>query len=191
MTLVDGDLVLPGNIVRHLVGPDAIGLPKSEAVKRHLVARNELTHEDIHLSTQPLTSAADATLLISNHDLVVNATADFTTTALLHLVAESLDKRILSASLHDDGTAYRVDILPPSSGSSPVPPLVKSLDWGVQTPELFEAGCGSPISPTPPHAVIEAAAAAVRHSIGLLTGRILHPAGESRHLTTVPERHHE
>ena len=191
VTLVDGDLVLPGNIVRHLVGPHAIGLPKSEAVKRHLVSRNELTHEDICVRTEPLRSTAEAALLISNHDLVVNATADFTTTALLHVVAESLGTRILSASLHGDGTAYRVDILPPASGSSPVPPLVKSLDMGVQAPELFEAGCGSPISPTPPHAVIEAAAAAVRHSIGLLTGRILHPAGESRDLTAVTERQHE
>lgn len=191
VTLVDGDLVLPGNIVRHLVGPDMIGLPKSEAVKRHLVGRNELTHEDIRASTQPLRSATEAALLISNHDLVVDATADFTTTALLHVVAESLGTRILSASLHNDGTAYRVDVLPPASGFSPVPSLVKSLDPGVQVPELFEAGCGSPISPTPPHAVIEAAAAAVRHSIGLLTGRLLHPAGESRDLTAVPERHHE
>ncbi|KRE76014.1 ThiF family adenylyltransferase [Arthrobacter sp. Soil762] len=190
MTLVDGDLVLPGNIVRHLVGPDTIGLPKIEAVKRHIVARNELTHEDIQLSSQPLTSAAEAALIISNHDLVVNATADFTTTALLHVVAESLGTRILSASLHDDGTAYRVDILPPANGASPMPPLATSPDTGVQAPELFDAGCGSPISPTPPHAVIEAAAAAVRHSIGLLTERILHPAGESRDLTAVPERHH-
>jgi molybdopterin/thiamine biosynthesis adenylyltransferase len=190
VTLVDGDLVLPGNVVRHLVGPETIGLPKSEAVKRHLVARNELTHEDIHVSTKPLTSASEAALLISNHDLVVNATADFTTTALLHVVAESLGARILSTSLHHDGTAYRVDILPPAYGTSPVPPLATSPDTGVQAPEWFEAGCGSPISPTPPHAVIEAAAAAVRHSIGLLTGRVLHPAGELRHLTTVPERHH-
>lgn len=190
LTLMDGDVVLPGNIVRHLVGPDSIGLPKSEAVKRHLVSRNELTHEDIQVSTRSLWSAPEAARVISNHDLVVNATADFTTTALLHVVAESLGARILSASLHDDGTAYRVDVLPPVSGSVPVLPRVKSLDTGVLALELFEAGCGSPISPTPPHAVIEAAAAAVRHGIGMLTGRLLHPAGESRDLTTVPEWHH-
>ncbi|WP_442542620.1 ThiF family adenylyltransferase [Arthrobacter sp. KN11-1C] len=191
MTLVDGDLILPGNIVRHLVGPDAIGLPKSEAVKRHLVARNELKHEDFEVLTQHLTSGTMAAQLISNHDLVVNATADFTTTALLHVMAQSLGTRILSVSLHDDGTAYRVDILPPSENASPLPPRAPSPDTGVHAPELFEAGCGSPISPTPPHAVIEAAAAAVRHSIGLLTERILHPAGESRDLTSVPERHHQ
>lgn len=191
LTLVDGDVVLPGNVVRHLVGPDSIGMPKGEAVKRHLVSRNELTHEDIRVNTRPLRSAPEAARVISNHDLVVNATADFTTTALLHLVAESLGTRILSTSLHDDGTAYRVDVLPPVSGNPLVLPPVKSADTSVLAPELFEAGCGSPISPTPPHAVIEAAAATVRHGIGLLTGRILHPAGESRDLTAVPERHNE
>ena len=190
MTLIDGDVILPGNIVRHLVGRDAIGLPKSEAVKRHLVSRNELTDDDVHVRTKPLRSAAEAALLISTHDLVVNATADFATTALLRVVAESSGTHLLSASLHDDGTAYRVDILPPAGNSSPAPPLVKTLGTGLQVSELFEAGCGSPLSPTPPHAVIEAAAATVRHGIGLLTGRVLNPAGESRYLTADPERHH-
>lgn len=190
VTLVDGDVILPGNIVRHLVGRDAIGLPKCEAVKRHLVSRDQLTDEDIQVRTKTLRSATEAAHLISTHDLVVDATADFGTTSLLRVVAESLGTRIVSASLHDDGTAYRVDVLPPTSGSSPVPPLVKARDTGLQVSELFEAGCGSPLSPTPPHAVIEAAAATVRHSIGLLTGHILHPAGESRDLTADPERHH-
>lgn len=191
MTLVDGDLILPGNIVRHLVGPDAIGLPKSEAVKRHIVARNELKHEDIEVLPHSLTSGAKAAQIITDHDLVVNATADFTTTALLHVTAQSLGTRILSVSLHHDGTAYRVDILPPADNASALPPLATSPDANVQATELFEAGCGSPISPTPPHAVIEAAAAAVRHSIGLLTNNILHPAGESRNLNDVHERPHK
>lgn len=190
MTLVDGDKILPGNIVRHLVGPEAIGLPKVEAVKRHIVARSELTSEDIDVLEKPLISGAKAAQLITNHDLVVNATADFTTTALLHVAAQSLGARILSVSLHDDGTAYRIDLLPPADNTPPLPNLNTPRGSGPHVPELFEAGCGSPISPTPPHAVIEAAAAAVRHSIGLLTGRMLHPAGELRNFTTVPERHH-
>ncbi|MDR6639429.1 ThiF family adenylyltransferase [Paenarthrobacter nitroguajacolicus] len=188
LTFMDGDLVLPGNIVRHLVGPDAVGLSKGEAVKRYLVARNEITHEDIQVDDNDLTNPAKAARLISSHNLVVNATADFSTAALLHTVAESLDTHILSASLHDDGTAYRVDILPPIDGASSVPRLETAFNERTKAPMLFEAGCGSPISPTPPHAVVEAAAAAVRHSIGLLTERAVHPAGEARDLIRVPER---
>jgi hypothetical protein len=47
-------------------------------------------------------------------------------------------------------------------------------------PEVFEAGCGEPVSPTPPHAVAEAAATAVRHIIGILTGTPVSDAGEER-----------
>ncbi|MFW0774965.1 ThiF family adenylyltransferase [Paenarthrobacter nitroguajacolicus] len=188
LTFMDGDLVLPGNIVRHLVGPDAVGLTKGEAVKRYLVGRNELTHDDIQVDDKDLTTPAQAARLISSHSLVVNATADFSTAALLHTVAESLDAHILSTSLHDDGTAYRVDILPPIDGASSVPRLETASNESIKAPMLFEAGCGSPVSPTPPHSVIEAAASAVRHSIGLLTERVLHPAGETRDLIRVPER---
>lgn len=46
--------------------------------------------------------------------------------------------------------------------------------------EVFEGGCGEPVSPTPPFAVAEAAAMAVRHIVGYLTGEPASPAGEVR-----------
>jgi molybdopterin/thiamine biosynthesis adenylyltransferase len=190
MTFVDGDKVLPGNIIRHLVGPESVGLLKVEAVRSHVVARNEHNLEDIELLKSNLTTAETAAHLIQSHDLVVNATANFGTTALLRVTAEALGANVVSAALQNDGGTYRIDLLPPLEGAPSLPSSSVPLNNGDRMPELFEAGCGSPISPTPPHAVIEAAAAAVRHSIGLLTGHVLHPAGESRNLTTAPERHH-
>lgn len=180
LTLVDGDIVMPGNLVRHLVGPEAIGQSKVEAVKQHLVVRSGIAAADIAVIDETLTSGDEAVELLSGHDLVVNATADFTTTALLHVTAQPLSKRIVSAAIQNDGTSYRIDVLPPLDGADPLPPSSVTVDRLV--PELFEAGCGSPISPTPPYAVIEAAAATVRHAIGLLVERPLHPAGEARDL---------
>jgi hypothetical protein len=116
---------------------------------------------------------------MQGHDLVVNATADFATTALLHLTAEALDTHILSAALQNDGATYRIDVLPPLGNAEPLPPSDADATSAQQL--LFDSGCGSPISPTPPHAVIEAAAATVRHAIGLLVDRPLHPAGEVHH----------
>lgn len=188
LSLVDGDVVMPGNLVRHLVGPEAVGRSKVEAVKQHLVDRSGIAVADITVIDHALTSGDEAVELLSDHDLVVNATADFATTALLHVTAQALSKRILSAAIQNDGTSYRIDVLPPFDGADPLPPSSVVVDQ--PEPELFEAGCGSPISPTPPYAVIEAAAAAVRHTVGLLAERPLHPAGEARDLSIGAVRNH-
>lgn len=189
LTLIDGDVVMPGNLVRHLVGPDAVGLPKAEAVKRHLVRHNEVPAAGIETVNSALTSGADAVEYLRSHDLVVNATADFSTTALLHVCARTVGTRVLSAALQNDGETYRIDVLPPLGDAAPLPLSTTGAD--AAAPQLFEAGCGSPISPTPPHAVIEAAAATVRHAIGLLVDRPLHPAGETRHLRSAPHGSHQ
>ena len=182
LTLVDGDVVMPGNLVRHLVGPEAVGASKVKAVRQHLITRSEIAADGIGVISEALTSGDEALDLLKSHDLVVNATADFATTALLHVAAESLATRIVSAVVQDNGASFRIDVLPPLDGTDPLPP--STIDTGGNPPEVFEAGCGSPISPTPPYAVIEAAAATVRHAIGLLVERPLHPAGEVRNLST-------
>lgn len=186
LSLVDGDVVMPGNLVRHLVGPEAVGRSKVEAVKQHLVDRSGIAVADITVIDHALTSGDEAVELLSDHDLVVNATADFATTALLHFTAQALSKRIVSAAIQNGGTSYRIDVLPPLDGAAPLPPSSVAVDQS--EPELFEAGCGSPISPSPPYAVIEAAAATVRHTVGLLVERHLHPAGETRDLSIGPVR---
>lgn len=182
LTLVDGDVVMPGNPARHLVGPEAVGQWKVEAVKQHLGSRSEIEAADIAVINRALTSSDAALELLSGHELVVNATADFATTALLHVTAQTLATRIVSAAIKNDGTTYRIDLLPPLDGADSLPRSPVHAEQ--HRPELFEAGCGSPISPTPPYAVIETAAATVRHAIGLLVERPLHPAGEVRDLPT-------
>jgi uncharacterized protein with ACT and thioredoxin-like domain len=186
LTLVDHDVIVPGNVVRHLVGPETVGLSKVEAVKRHIAARSELQAVDIAVIGDSLISGDSAAELLQAHDLVVNATADFATTALLHITAEALDTHILSSALQNDGMTYRIDVLPPLRDADPFPPSAPDTARANQL--VFESGCGSPISPTPPHAVIEAAAATVRHAIGLLVNQPLHPAGEIHHLPRNPER---
>lgn len=181
LTLIDGDVVMPGNLVRHLVGPESIGLSKVKAVKQHLVARGDIAATDITQMDETLTSGDKAADLLNSHDLVVNVTADFATTALLHVTAQTLSKRIVSAAIQNDGESYRIDLLPPIDGAEPLPRT--SVGAHQSVPEVFEAGCGSPVSPTPPYAVIEAAAATVRHAIGLLAGRPVDVAGEVRDLS--------
>lgn len=189
LTLLDGDVVMPGNLARHLVGPEAVGRSKVQAVKQHLVDRSGVAAADITVIEHALTSGDEAVEILNEHDLVVNATADFATTALLHVTARALSTQIVSAAIQNGGTGYRIDVLPPLDGAEPLPPSSIAADQSES--ELFEAGCGSPISPTPPHAVIEAAAATVRHAVGLLVDRPLHPSGETRDLSIGAVRNHE
>jgi molybdopterin/thiamine biosynthesis adenylyltransferase len=188
LRLVDDDVVMPGNIVRHLVGSDAVGLAKVDAVKRYITERDRPQAGDITTIEGRVNSGADAAELLRDHDLVVNATADFTTTALLHVTAKTLGTRILSAALQGDGAMFRIDVLPPLDNASPLPSSTPIFD---REAEAFEAGCGSPVSRTAPYAVIEAAAATVRHAIGLLVNRPLHPAGEVRNLELTPLGNHQ
>ncbi|MDY0947066.1 ThiF family adenylyltransferase [Frigoribacterium sp. CFBP9039] len=179
ITLIDDDIVMPGNLIRHLVGPEMVGLPKVVAVKRYLVSRHEIAAENINELDKAVSSGDVAMELLTSHDLVVDTSADFATTALLHVAARSARKRIVSASIQNEGTTYRVDILPPFKGANALP-VSSVVDQ--QPPRMFEAGCGSPISPTPPHVAVEAASVTVRHVIGLLIERPVHPSGEVRNL---------
>ncbi|WP_240658499.1 HesA/MoeB/ThiF family protein [Microbacterium sp. CPCC 204701] len=180
LTLVDDDIVMPGNLIRHLVGPEMVGLPKVTAVKRHLVARHEIAADDVEELGEAVSSGDVAMQLLTSHDLVVDTSADFATTALLHVVARSARKRIIYASIQNDGATFRVDLLPPLDGADQLPS--SRFDVDQQPPAVFEAGCGSPISPTPPHVAVEAASATVRHVIGLLIESPVHPSGEVRNV---------
>lgn len=178
--LVDTDVVKPGNLVRHIADHRSIGRSKVAAVRAHLMSRHGLRSDAV---TAERKSAMDADLLemlVADSDIVVDATADFSVTALLHQIAASRGRHALSAYLQNDGRTLRVDVLPTIGGAEPLP----SSATEASAPTYYEAGCGSPVSPTPPQAVIEAAMVAARHAVGLLTGRPLTPAGEVRHLTT-------
>jgi hypothetical protein len=182
LTLVDGDVVMPGNLVRHLVGPDAVGLPKAVAVKNHLIEAHGLDPSRIDAQVDAVATRDAVIDLLRENDLVVNATADFATTALLRKVAEALGVTLLSSVIQNDGDTFRVDVLPPLAGGSSLPG--SASPFARPTGVFFESGCGTPISPTPPHAVVEAAAATVRHAVGLLLKDPVHPSGEVRHFVS-------
>ncbi len=188
LTLIDPDIILPGNLVRHLVDSSCVGLSKVEAVRRYLMERYGAQNLTLEPVAQRLDNGADAFDLIDAHDLVINASADFATTALLRVAAESQEQHVLSVALRDRGATFRIDVLPPLTEVEATPALVVPTTQE-EVAELFEPGCGSPISPAPPHAVIEAAAAAVRHAIGILSGLPIDDAGETRSVAPQGETH--
>jgi hypothetical protein len=180
LTLVDHDVIKPGNLVRHLVGANAIGVPKPLAVRNELCRRLRIQPGQVAIEQVDACDPAVISRLLHECDLVVNATADFSVTALLQAAAIDSGREALSICIQNSGLTLRLDVLPSISGTA----LPNSARPGA-APGYFEAGCGSPISPTPPQAVIEAAAVAARHAVGYLIGTPLDPAGEVREMTVV------
>jgi hypothetical protein len=89
---------------------------------------------------------------------------------------KTLPRSFSSVCTQNDGDSVRVDLLPPLAGAIPLP---ETTQRDSRPPEMYEGGCGSPVSPTPPYAVAEAAALAVRHACALLLEAPLNSAGEA------------
>jgi molybdopterin/thiamine biosynthesis adenylyltransferase len=173
----DGERLTPGNIIRHLCDRRSVGKFKSDAVAERL--RSEYGANAFSDPTH-LLRIRDVPSLLEKYDLVVDATADGIVTAMLHEGAHVIGRTVLSVCVQNDGDICRVDLLPPLTGES-LPPTAPTTS---PYPAFYEAGCGDPVSPTPPHAVVKAAALAATHAVGLLLGKPLTPAGEIIRPTT-------
>lgn len=181
LTLIDNDILKPGNTIRHLAGPRYVGLSKVEAVKQIIVAAGTMVGGSIETGQHELRKGAEVMSLLEEVDLIINATADFSVTALLKAVARASGTNVLSSAIQNQGRTIRIDVLPPLSGSDPLPASHMDVSGDFVESEFFEAGCGSPVSPTAPYTAIEAAAVTARHAVGLLTGVPVDPSGEVRH----------
>jgi len=172
--LIDPDLVLPGNLVRHLVGVNHVGVPKVRAVAETLRTARPGSMATVTPDHRRISSLEEACNLLGSCDLVVDASADSTASGLIAAAARAGAGRAISVCVLADGYAIRADHWPsPVAGdlaASVLPPV---------RPGEYEAGCSSPISTTPPAAAWEAAALGARHAIEALLGST-DVAGEER-----------
>lgn len=160
LTLADGERLRPGNVVRHLAGVEHLGQHKTDAVCTCL------TRVDPDVSgvrtRGPLIDVEDALDLVRGHQVVLDATSSARASSLLATAAERVGPgsghTVVSACVQRDGEVLRVDRMPLRRGEVHLPALPPRDD----TAGLRERGCGSPVSPTPPTAVVAAAELAVR-----------------------------
>ena len=156
LVLIDPERLMPGNCVRHLAGPQYVPQFKVEAVKSILAAR------ELPAAVVPHPVRLDPDLafqLFTECDLIVDATADGGATGLLEHLAQVTGKVFVKAALHRDGAILRVDRFGPGTAVERLAPIPSLSNDG---PALREAGCGDPVSPAPPGAVLAAASAACR-----------------------------
>lgn len=175
----DFDKLLPGNLVRHAASPTFVGQPKTIAV----CASARLRDPSSTLSgAGPVKTLVDAVDLMDSRDLVIDCTGSRLVWHMLQHAADLSGARFLHVAVVGQGQFARVDICPPLDGATPLPP--DPLEGTVG--DEYETGCGDPISPTPPVAVIETAGMGARLAIKLLSGEPVPSAGESRALFRLP-----
>jgi molybdopterin/thiamine biosynthesis adenylyltransferase len=160
LTLVDGERLRPGNVVRHLAGVEHLGRHKTTAVYGCL-SRVDPNVSGVRLMG-PLIELADALDLVREHQVVLDTTGSARASSLLATAAERVGHgsghTVVSACVQRDGDVLRVDRMPLRRGEVHLPALAPR-DGAAG---LRERGCGSPVSPTPPTAVVGAAELAVR-----------------------------
>ncbi|MFE4950148.1 ThiF family adenylyltransferase [Leifsonia sp. NPDC056665] len=157
LVLVDGDRLRPGNLVRHAARESFVGRPKAEAMAATLGDLAEPLAGGVE-------SLSFAGRLVEASDLVIDATANEVVTQLLTEAGRVAGKPILSVYLANAGRSKVVEILPPASGERLAPQEMAPI-----APDGVESGCGDPVSPTPPFAVMEIAGMACRIATALLT----------------------
>jgi ThiF family len=151
LTLRDPQILRPGNVVRHLAGNTYIGYLKVDAVRARL-AELGLPVDLVVTSTEAVATPRQASDLLSEHVLVIDATGDERATALLLWAAADNGGKLISVCLQRSGGIARVDRFPLADGEHHLP-AVPALDAGEHL--VRERGCGDAVSLTPRTALLQ------------------------------------
>ena len=175
LKLVDPDVLLPGNVVRHVAGHGQVGAAKVQAVQAAIADHAPWT-EVTCFQEVPGTPRAIRER-IDDADVVIDATGNQALLGSLAMVAEELDKPLVSGALYRGGFIGRVQrqALPTDTPihlreDSPrypvIPAGIESEDFA--SPQL---GCSAPVNNAPPSAVAACSSLIAQAAIDVLTGR--------------------
>ncbi|WP_229070198.1 ThiF family adenylyltransferase [Actinoplanes sp. DH11] len=175
LTLIDGERLRPGNVVRHLAGSDDVGNYKVMAVMSRLAATG-FDVGKVKLQNQDLADLGEAVELVKTNNVVLDATAHARASSLLataaNITGAGTGHTVISACVQREGDIIRADRFPLRHGEQHLPALISDpIGAGMR-----EAGCGEPVSRTPPAAVIAAADLACRMVIDQATRQCTLPA---------------
>lgn len=177
LRIVDGDLLSPGNVVRHVAGHDHVGEPKVNAVEAVIANHAPWTKvETISPPADPY-GPQEITQLIEDFDVVIDATGNDSFVHPVSRVAEGLGMPLVSGALFRGGFLGRVQRKaletdcsipdrPESSDYPVVPPGDSKIDFA--EPDL---GCSAPVNNAPPTSVLACASLISQSAIDVLTER--------------------
>ena len=174
--LVDPDVILPGNVVRHVAARDQVGMAKVRAVRQ--VVQSHAPWTTVTEFQEAPFSPGKIRERISSADLVVNCTGNDAFTDALAMFALELGKPLVSGALYRGGCISRVQrqALPTDTpvhqrddtSRYPVIPEGDAQD-DFATPAL---GCSAPINNAPPASVMACSSRIVQVALDSLTGRL-------------------
>jgi molybdopterin/thiamine biosynthesis adenylyltransferase len=171
LTMIDSEILRPGNVVRHLAGEAGTGHAKVAGVKARLAGLG-FDVSRVEARQDRLATPEQAVRLLRDHDLVVDATANGRATALLAWATDHIAQPVVSVCVQRQGGVVRVDRFPLRGAEVHLGPLSAQPE-----PEAFrEHGCGELVSTTPPSAVVAAAELACRVAIDEVTRTCTMPA---------------
>ena len=175
LDIVDPDVILPGNVVRHVAGRDQVGMAKVHAVRQVIESHAPWTTVT-EFQEAPFTPSKIRER-ISGADLVVNSTGNDPFTDALGMVALEMGKPLVSSALYRGGCISRVQrqVLPADApvhqrdDTSRYPVIPQGdLQDEFATPAL---GCSAPVNNAPPASVMACASRIVQVALDSLTGR--------------------
>lgn len=175
LNLVDGDVLLPGNVVRHVAGHDEVGRAKVQAVHRVISSHAPWT-EVAEFQEAPMTPN-EIRERITNADVVVDATGNDAFALALAMLAKEDEVPLVSGALYRGGNVARVQrqIL---RNDTPVHQREEGAPyWVIPQGDVREEfavpplGCSAPVNNAPPSAVMACASLMVQVTLDGLTGR--------------------
>lgn len=172
LTLLDFEKLRPGNIIRHTADNAFIGAWKPDAVKAQLRITG-LPVDRVRTEIARVDDPSQAVELARSHDFIVDATAEARATSLLRWATEQTGKSLVSVCVQRDGGIARVDRFPLRPGER----HLDAVPWADREIGIrYEQGCGSPVSMTPPLAVVMAASIGCQVVLDEIGGTALLPA---------------
>ena len=175
LNLIDGDLILPGNVVRHAAGSRFVGLRKVLAVQSLISEHAPWTTVSADLAN-PVTPQ-DILERVRGVDLVVDATGNGAFTHSVSVVAAKTAVPLISGALYRGGFVGRLqrqagsaDVLlhsrDASAGFLDISTGADEADYAV--PAL---GCSAPVNNAPPASVLACASLITQGALDVLCQR--------------------
>ncbi len=177
LKIVDGDLLSPGSVVRHVAGHDRVGGPKVNAVEAAIRDHSPWTKvESIAPPANPY-GLQEIAQLIEDADVVIDATGNDAFVHPVVRVAKELGKPLVSGALLRGGfigrvqrkvqdTDFSIFDLPDSPDYPIIPPSDSKVD--VAEPDL---GCSAPVNNAPPASVLACASLIAQTTIDVMMER--------------------
>ncbi len=175
LEIVDPDVLLPGNVVRHVADHSYVGYPKIQAVQ--MVIRNHAPWTKVAGYQERARTPKQIRERISGTDIIIDTTGNEALTNSLAMVAQEAEVPLIAGALYRGGFIGRVQrqALPSDTpihqreDRAPyplIPPGEEREDFPTS-----QLGCSAPVNNTPPSAVLACASLLAQVIIDTLTGR--------------------